>query len=380
VKIAILVTQMESGGAQKAALTLAQGLMERGHSVMLFVMYEKGDCIEHFSAGYGVPIRSLAMKPDGAGALKKVLCVVSGFFRMIAILRRERFDLLQTFTHYSNILGPVWARLTGISLCFVSQRNAMENKPRWVQRSERLIFNSSLVKHATAVSQQTREYAVKSQNICAEKISVIPNSVNVAQYSEAQQADEAVKQEILNLTGGSCWVLCVGRLHPQKGHSFLFQAFSEFVQQHDDARLLVVGEGHLLAELEELIATLNLGRHVFLLGSRSDIPSLLRVCQVFVLPSLYEGMPNVVLEAMAAKIPIIATAVDGTCELIEDGCDGALVPPGDSAALGRALEVITAGDVSSLVDHAYRRACSVYDVQRNIDAYETLYKKFLIQG
>ncbi len=373
-KIALLVTQLESGGAQKAALTLARGLKERGHIAVLFVMYEKEPCLERFEQEYGVSIISLGMKDARNDRLRNGWLALQGSRRFIKELKNEKYDVLQTFTHFSNILGPVYAKMAGVKRCVASQRNAMSNKPKWVQLTERFILNSSMVGKVTAVSKKTMEYSIDTQGIQKGKLCCIPNSVNAERYAEPDGNDRFVAEELSALAGGDFWMLCVGRLHAQKGHVYLLHAFKKVLKIHLGARLFLVGEGNLKDEILALIESLHLQDSVYLLGVRKDIPQLLRACQLFVLPSLYEGMPNVVLEAMAAKTPVVATSVDGSCELIDDEVTGFLVHPACADALEAGLlKMITTPDRSRLIDHAYQQVLSEHSVLNNITSYERIY-------
>ena len=369
--IALLVTQLEPGGAQKAALTLARGLMARGHSATLFVFYEKVPCLERFGQEYGVPIVSLEMKRNQGAS---VALLIKGAVRFRRLLRRGNYDLLQTFTHYSNIVGPWFAALSGVRCCVVSQRNSMANKARWIGMLERWICNSRLVKHATAVSKHTMEYSVTKQGIRNRKISVIPNSVEVETYAVADPHDAVVEHEMQQMAGGRFRIICVGRLHAQKGHEYLLSALASIVKVHPDVCLFLAGGGALRSELEQRVEQLHLTANVFFLGERSDIPSLLRACHLFVLPSLYEGMPNVVLEAMAARIPVLATAVDGTKELVDAGVDGVLVPPAQVDQLEQEMYRMIVDSSAVLVDRAAEKVRSAYSVRANVDAYENLYR------
>jgi glycosyltransferase involved in cell wall biosynthesis len=126
-------------------------------------------------------------------------------------------------------------------------------------------------------------------------------------------------------------------LHPQKGHQYLITAAAEVVERYPNVRFVFVGDGILRAELERLVDNLKLKDKILFLGFRHDVDELLHTFDIFVLPSLYEGLPNVVLEAMACGKPVIATAVDGSPEAITDGVSGILVPPKDSDALSKAI-------------------------------------------
>jgi len=121
----------------------------------------------------------------------------------------------------------------------------------------------------------------------------------------------------------------VGRLATQKGHSYLLEAIARVVNEFPNAKFLFAGDGPLRAELETRVDALNIRNYVWFLGIRNDIPLLLSMCDGFILPSLWEGLPIALLEAMYAGLPVIATDVEGVDEIIKDGENGLLVPPAD---------------------------------------------------
>jgi glycosyltransferase involved in cell wall biosynthesis len=129
----------------------------------------------------------------------------------------------------------------------------------------------------------------------------------------------------------------VGRLEPQKGHAYLFEAWPSIVAEFPDARLLVVGDGSLRPRLQARAQELGVAGSVLFAGFRADIPRVLDAIDVLALPSLYEGMPLTAIEASAMGRPVVATAVDGTPEVVVEGETGLLVSPGDPAGLANAL-------------------------------------------
>jgi glycosyltransferase involved in cell wall biosynthesis len=130
----------------------------------------------------------------------------------------------------------------------------------------------------------------------------------------------------------------VGRLHPQKGFASLLAAVARVRERLPAIRLLLVGGGALRRDLVARAEALGLAEVVIFAGSRGDVPEILAALDLFVLPSLWEGLPNAVLEAMAAGLPVVATAAGGTPEVVVDGETGLLVPPGDVTALAEAIE------------------------------------------
>jgi glycosyltransferase involved in cell wall biosynthesis len=186
-----------------------------------------------------------------------------------------------------------------------------------------------------AVSESARAFLIRSKGYPAEKISVVPNGRDLSVFRPGG-ARSRVRKE-LGLGDAVPLVGVVGRLEPQKGHAVLLEAWPSVLRDLPDARLLVVGDGRLRERLDQRARDLRVADSVIFTGFRADVPRLLDAVDVVTLPSLSEGMPLAAIEASAMARPVVATAVDGTPEVIRDGRTGRLVPPGDPAALARAL-------------------------------------------
>jgi glycosyltransferase involved in cell wall biosynthesis len=194
---------------------------------------------------------------------------------------------------------------------------------------------SRFVDRVIAVSEAARAFLIAGKGYAADKIVVVPNGRDLSTFRPGV-GREAVRKE-LGLDGTVPLVGVVGRLEPQKGHAFLLEAWPSVVAEFPDARLLVVGDGTLRARLETRARELGVAPGIVFTGFRPDVPRVLDAIDVLVLPSLYEGMPLTAIEASALGRPVVATAVDGTPEVIRDGRTGRLVPPADPVALSRAI-------------------------------------------
>ncbi|MGH7392610.1 MAG: glycosyltransferase, partial [Candidatus Rokuibacteriota bacterium] len=168
----------------------------------------------------------------------------------------------------------------------------------------------------------------------------------------------------------------VGRLDPVKDQAGLIRAFAGLAREHADVRLIVAGDGPCRADLETLAASLGLGDRVLLLGERRDVPRVLAALNVFVLPSVAEGISNTILEAMATGLPVIATRVGGNPELVEDGVNGFLVPRRDPDAL-RAAMARYVDDPHLAAVHgksSRQRSVECFGLERMRDTYTSLYR------
>jgi len=171
----------------------------------------------------------------------------------------------------------------------------------------------------------------------------------------------------------------VGRLAPEKGLIHLIRAVARLRQEMPEVLTLLAGEGDLRGALESEIRSLGLKSQVLFLGARSDVPALMRLFDVFALPSLREGMPLVLLEAMAASVPIVATSVGGNPEVVRHGATGLLVPPADPDALAAALRrVLSSKELrSEYAAEASRVFEERFTLRRTISSYQTIYEELL---
>jgi glycosyltransferase involved in cell wall biosynthesis len=179
----------------------------------------------------------------------------------------------------------------------------------------------------------------------------------------------------LNLDEGAKLIGLVARLQPVKGHRYFIEAASRIAAVEPKAHFLLVGDGALRREIEEQAARLGAGDRVHLLGDRNDAALVPAGFDVAVLASLHEGLPNAVMEAMAAGAPVVATAVGGTTELIIDGATGYLVPPADSDAMARRiLDALRNPEWSAqMAAQGRRRALNQFGMRRMVESVERLY-------
>jgi glycosyltransferase involved in cell wall biosynthesis len=203
----------------------------------------------------------------------------------------------------------------------------------------------------------------------------IPNGIATEPYDNLPPREEARAQ--LHLPSASFIAGIVARVAFCKGHLILLEAFARLLAHQPDALLLIVGDGPKLAEVKSRIQELEIGRSVLVLGGRRDIPTLLAALDVFCLPSEMEGMPMTVFEAMAARLPVIATEVGGIPGMVDHGRTGILIPP-------RAVDPLAAAllDLSAQPDRAremglfgQQKLLSEFSLRHTVDAYEACYRE-----
>ncbi|PYN14724.1 MAG: hypothetical protein DME05_14400, partial [Candidatus Rokuibacteriota bacterium] len=185
-----------------------------------------------------------------------------------------------------------------------------------------------------AVSDANRRYLVEEKGLARHKVVVIHNGCDLRRFNPHHRAPAGMR-ESLGFGASDPVLVVVGRLEPQKGHRVLFDALPAVRAQFPRVRLVCVGEGARRQELEQQVAASGLGDTVRFVGQQANVADWLALADVTVLPSFFEGLPLAAIESLAAGRPMVASAVDGTPEVVVDGATGLTVPPGDAAGLAR---------------------------------------------
>ena len=252
-------------------------------------------------------------------------------FRLTRELRAWRPTIVQTFLFHANMLGRIAARCAGVPVV-VSGLRVAERRSPWYGRLDR--WTNGLVATNVCVSRGVAEFSERTVGLDPEKSVVIPNAVNIERFSDAVPAN----LENVGIPKGSRVFISIGRLEQQKGFDVLLDAIPLIDSLPKDVHFLIVGEGCDANRLRAHVERNQLTRIVHFLSRRNDIPELLAASIGLILPSRWEGMPNVVLEAMAAGRTVVATNVEGISELVQDGVTGWIVPPDQPKPLAEAIQ------------------------------------------
>jgi len=230
-----------------------------------------------------------------------------------------------------------------------------------------------------AVTEELRHYYVKQIGVAAERMAVIENGVDVERYRRDPRARTDVCER-LGIDRQRTLIGCVARLDPVKDHGTLLLASAELLKENRPLHLLVVGDGPERSRLEQMAADIPaLRQHVTFTGQVSDVVPWLSALDIFILPSLSEGMSNVLLEAMAVGVAPVATAVGGNTSILDGGAFGCLFPPGDVAALANCLKELTANRqrCAEIACRARLRVEQRYGLEPMLEKYGQLYLNVL---
>lgn len=317
VPIAFCITELDPGGAEKTLMEIAAGLDRRDWSPHVYCLGKPGPVADELRL-CGVPVTSYQ-----ARGIWDAWRVVN---RLTSDLSQQRPQLLQTFLFHGNILGRLAGYRAGVPV-IVSGIRVAERDRRWQLWIDRL--TNRLVSRNICVSEEVALFSEQVGRLDRRKSLVIPNGVDRSRFRRTP----AVNWEEFGLPMGSRPLVTVGRLTKQKGHSILLEAWSRVSPMFSSEHMVFVGDGELRDQLQKRAIELKIEHSTRFLGYQSNVAGLLRGAGAFVLPSLWEGMPNVLLEALAAGLPVVSTRVEGTPPLVVEGSNGWLVQPGDAGDL-----------------------------------------------
>lgn len=330
-RIMYLVNALNTGGSEHQMVESARRLQKRGHEMTVGCLLAQGAYLPLIQSMY-IPVVEFSphgnlMGPGG----------ISAILRLASYLRRNRIDVVHTHDLYSNLLGVPAAWLARTPRIISSRRDLASwwwYTPR-NRKILRVIQNRSDV--VVANSAAVRDWLVREDSFATEKIKIVRNGVDVDKFANVP----VDRGHVFPQHSGKQLIIAVANMHVHtKGHSYLIEAAQQVCSQVDDAVFLLVGDGDLRRSFEADVARRGLDDHFVFMGARKDVPELLACCDIAVLSSIAEGLPNVVLEYMAAGLPVVATSVGGVPEIIENDRTGVIIPAKDSAAMATAITKI----------------------------------------
>ena len=372
-KVFYLVDSLNVGGTESQAVELARRIPAAGYDVTLGCLRAQGPLLERLQ-GTAVVLREF--HPTGG------VDTPAGIYQLLRLswfLRREKFDIVHTHDLWSNLLGVSAAWLAGVPAIISSRRDLAhlewyEGKRRvWLRRIQNL--SSAVLANATPI----REALIAEDGFAPEMVRVIHNGVDVEKFHVIREG----RDRLFPGVGDAKLVVLVGNLHSDvKGHPWLIASAPAVIREFPSTRFVLVGDGKQRASFEQQVVRLGLERNFLFLGRRADIPEILSCCDIAVLPSRAEGLPNAVLEYMAAGLPTIVSRVGGNAELVEDGVRGLLVPPEDSPALSAALLRLLrdAGLARQMAQSGHEFAVRNFSFERLVREVDALYTELLQRG
>lgn len=360
--IALMIETVIMGGAEMVVLQLAQELRSRGHVVHPVVpLGQEGWLLDRF--------REVGFEWHRYDLRRPIDPTMPG--RLAAQLRELEIDVAHSHEFVMAVYGAAALKRLGLPHVITMHGNQVMTR-KWQRRSAlRWAFRRSTA--TVAVSRDTKRHLDETLGLRENVVEVIPNGIPV------RPGDRADTRRRLGVADDELMLLAVGNLLPRKGHAVLLEALDRL--SSDGAvppwKLAIAGDGPERERLEEFARRPGLRDRVLLLGARNDVPDLQAAADVFAMPSLWEGLPLAILEAMFARNAIIASGISGIPEAITHDREGLLVPAGDVDALASALRrVLTEPALRDrLGQAALDRASREFTIAAMTDGYERLYRR-----
>jgi glycosyltransferase involved in cell wall biosynthesis len=298
--------------------------------------------------------------------------------RLTNFIRDEKIDIVMTTLFYADVIGAMAGHKGGAKGVFSWETIS---SPKWLVPHRFWGYRYAIRKadKVVSVSNATAEWLVEKRKVSPDKVMIIPYGVNLEKFNPDVKS---VRREDIGVNEGDLVIGQVSRLNEQKGHTYLIDAAPAIIKAIPNVKFVLVGDGPLRQDIEQHINANGVEDNFILLGFRQDVLELLPLFDVFALPSLYEGLPNVVLEAMACGLPVVATPVDGTKEAVVDKKTGFLVPVGDIEALARQLvNILTNADLKGELGQAGRaRVEQYFSLDGQVKKFEDLYENYAKGG
>ena len=293
-----------------------------------------------------------------------------------SLVEEQRIEILHCHEPKSRLYGAIVSKMTGVPIVATHHNWTGQNlRTRLVELIDAAVLHSC--QRVVAVSSSVAE-SMRPVLISSSRIEVIPNGIDLSVFKDSQQNSEL--RASLGIPPGVPVIGAVGRLDIQKAHERLIEAARKLTDAGQDAIYLIVGEGVERPRLESLARNLGLSDRVLLPGYRSDIKPFLAIMDLFVLPSRREGTPMALLEAMAMRKPVVATAVGGVPDVLTDGIDGIMLPESGVGGLSDALLRLLRDPALALqmARSGRRRVENEFSSRRMASRYEDMYRRCLI--
>lgn len=383
-----LVTSFEAGGTERQFVELLKRLNPERFDVRLAALRVEGPFYYEIASRFpDIPVFPLTSFYN-RNALKQL-------GRLRALLLRERIDIIHTHGFYDSLFGAMAGRLSGAQV-IASQRHLQLSARKvhaWGSRAihrlaDKIIVNSAAI--GDAICQSSRATADKiiviHNGLCESLTPPTGEQESPIDLSLRESASQYLKPLPHNALccelGLSPQVKLVGmvaRLVAIKGHSYFLEAAARVAAEDADVHFVLVGDGPLKNDIAAQARQLGLADRLHLLGDRSDARRLVAAFDVAVLTSLSEGLPNTVMEAMSAGVPVIATAVGGTTELIDNGETGFLIPPADAQALAERLLFVLRhpAECQAVAQSGREFISSQFSMRRMVERVERLYEELM---
>lgn len=369
-KIAYVIDGLSMGGAERLMVPILKHLSRPNFDAYVCALQSKdGNLMADEIRALGIPVSCLDIKQ---------LRDWNALPRLIKYLNENEVDLVHTQLEFANILGNIAARFLRLpSVCTIHVMPSLDvkAKSKLHQKLEWFVLNH-FCERVISVSEEAREYHLQISGAATSRVSTIYNGIDLSNFLSLDRELERVEVRTeLAIPSDANLLTTVAVLRPQKGIEYMIRALPAVLASNPNTYYLVVGDGPHRNLLVEEANKSNVGNRVIFIGMRKDVARLLSASDVFVLPTLTEALPTVLAEAMAAKLPIVASRVGGVPEMITDGQNGYLVEPEDVKSLAQAcIDLLVSPEKRTAMSaEGWKIVNQKFNIEKQVDQLEVLY-------
>ncbi|MBI9064143.1 MAG: glycosyltransferase [Marinilabiliaceae bacterium] len=340
------------GGGEKWMILAAKGLISKGHQVT--IACHKHSILEQKTKEENIPFTPVSIYTDLS---------LSGYYQLKHFIKHHQPELIIACQNKDVRIAGYIAKQLGFPIVLSRQgvqllHNLLKYRLGFYPFCHGIITNTHSIKKEYDSYGWWDDKYVKVIHNGVTTVKEVPNRFDYSDYLPSEEKKPFI-------------VLSTGRLTTQKGFKFLIEAARNIVAQHQNAHFFIAGQGKLEKELKTLTKRTGLSENIHFLGFQNDIPALLAGADLFVLPSLYEGMPNSVMEALAHGLPVVCTQVNGVSELMNNGEHGITIPPGDPKALEEAiLQLMGENELKTLGTKGQQHVEKNFSIERMVENLE----------
>jgi len=345
IKILYLITGLNVGGAEVLLWKLIKDLDKEKFEPVVVSIIPIGEIGKRIQQE-GIKILSLNItkvltsknkEKFSSLIFRSIITIFKEIPHLVFITLKEKPKILHSFLFHANFLGRITGKICRVPI-IISSIHSMNFGGKL--REKLLRYTDNLCDLTIAVSQMVAKTMTEKRVVPKQKLKVIYNGIELEDFDlDKNIIREEIRKE-LGIRSNQNILISVGRLAKEKGYSYMIKTIQILKKKYPDLIWIVLGDGEDRRKLEREVKTSNLQKNVFFLGNRNNVAEYLIASNVFLMPSLEEGLPLALLEAMVCGLPIVATNVGGIPEVITDGANGFLVEPKNSLALAKKIEYL----------------------------------------
>ena len=337
-RIGLLITSVEFGGLDKVVIGLLDNIDRENFAAIPIIFSttgRNGNTVPVHLDKLGLEYRKISVNNYRI----KYLNPVANIMQTYSTFRSCQFDLIHTHGYRADVLGYIAAKTLGLPI-IATCHGFISNDRKLLVYNKMDRFILKFFNRIIAVSKEI-EMGLRDGGVEGNKISIIPNAIDISYDEMNFDKVRCARRNLMGFTDHHLVLGYVGRLSEEKGLKYLIEGVLDLLAKNLPIKLVLIGEGPQRQQLESLTKEKGIGNSVCFLGFQQDVESWLPMMDIFVLPSLTEGTPLALLEAMSCGIPVVASSVGGVPDIIKSGTNGILVRPGNSQEIRNAIGLLS---------------------------------------